>query len=94
MKKTQLEKDIEATIRLLRFMTWGEGTVYLGVFDSGSFEHGSITAYLERSGLTIQNKQFYSPKEFKTFLMSAANPFHFTDDEINDRYSKNKWDRE
>lgn len=94
MSKNQIEKDIEATIRLLRFMTWGEGSIYLSVFDSGSFEEGTVTAYLERDGLTIRDKKFYSPKEFKTFLRNAANPFHFSEEELLDRYKNRKWDKE
>jgi len=86
--KKQLEKDVDATIRLLRFLTYGEGSVYLSVFDSGSFEQGMVSAFLERSGLTIQNRKFYSTEEFKAFLLKMANPFHFSEEELHERYNK------
>jgi hypothetical protein len=92
--KNQIEKDVEAAIRLLRFMTYNEGTVALSAFDSGSFEEGSVWASLERSGLIIENKKFYSPHNFKVFLMNMVNPFHFSEEELLDRYKKHKWDDE
>jgi len=92
--KSQIEKDIEATIRFLRFMTYGEGTVSLSAFDSGSFEEGSVWASLERSGLIIENKKFYSPHNFKVFLMNMVNPFHFSEEELTTRYKNKKWDEE
>lgn len=92
--KNQIEKDIEATIRLLRFMTWHEGSVYLSMFDSGHFEEGTVTAYLERSGLTIEDKKFYTPQEFKDFILQATNPFHFTEEELSKYYKKSKWNDE
>ena len=33
---TQIEKDIKATIRLLRFLTHGEGYASISVFDAGA----------------------------------------------------------
>ena len=92
--KNQIEKDIEATIRLLRFMTWSEGTTYLSVFDSGSFEEGTITSYLERSGLTVENKKFHTPEEFKDALMSLADPHKMGQDTLLSMYKKRKWNHE
>ncbi len=92
--KSLLEKDIESTIRLLRFLTHSEGTVHLGIFDSGSFEESYITAYLERSGMTIQSKTQNTPIELKSFLLGMANPFNSTEEEIIARYKKSKWNDE
>lgn len=92
--KTQIEKDIEATIRLMRFMTYHQGTSYLSIFDSGSFEEGTVSCYLERDGLTIKDKKLYSPHNFKTFIMNTINPFNFSEEELLKYYKNKKWNDE
>lgn len=98
--KLQIEKDIEATIRLLRYLTHGEGYAGISVFDAGAgggFSDGTLQVFLERSGLTLnltKEKSLYSPKELKEALLMALWPFgdKMALEEINKYYLKREWD--
>lgn len=92
--KTQIGKDVEATIRLLRFMTYHQGTAYLSVFDGDGFEEWTLTVYLERDGLTLKNQSAYTSENFKKLIMKASNPFNLKEEEFNEAYKKKKWNDE
>jgi hypothetical protein len=93
--KTRIEKDVQATIRLLRFLTQGEGQASISVFDAGAgggFSTGYLSVYLERSGLTLKVQET-SPAEFKESIMASLNPFSikYTIEALNEFYEGKKW---
>lgn len=90
----QMEKDVEATIKLFRFLTWHEGTFALSIFDGDGFQEATITAFLERSGLKIENKHLYTPEELKTALLNATNPHNLKQEEILNIYKARSWNEE
>src|SRR5687768_7902881 len=94
-KQTLLEKDIKATIRLLRFLTHGEGYVGISVFDAGAgggFGTGSLSINLERSGLILKRKEVYEPDDLLKLIKDSLHPFgETTIEELDDRYKKHKW---
>lgn len=96
MRKTKLELDIEASIRLLRFLTKGEGYSAISVFDAGAgggFMDGHVQVNLERSGL-ILNKTLSTTEEMKSLLLDASRFLDETSEECAERYKKpsNAWD--
>lgn len=92
--KTKIEKDIEAAIRLLRFMTHGEGYASLSVFDAGAgggFSNGHIQVNLERSG-QIGKAESYDVEEFAKKIRECLSPYsNKTIEEINESYKNRKW---
>jgi hypothetical protein len=99
MKKLLIEKDIQSTIRLLRYLTHGEGYASISLFDAGAgggFSWGTLNINLERSGLIFNgkgDKTVDTPQELFNMIKSLLSPF----DEkrkievINDYYKRYKW---
>ncbi len=95
-----IEKDIKSAIRLLRYLTQGQGFASLSVFDSGAgggFNDGSLKINLERDGLLLNKDGKIiqeTPEELFEFIKEALNPFppyEKSIEEINERYKKFKW---
>lgn len=94
--KTKLEKDIETTIKVLRFMTGGQGYAAISVFDAGAgggFSEGSVTVNLERDGLIFPKNASYTPEELKEVILQACNAWKSTPEEVEERYSSKSRNR-
>lgn len=73
MRKTKVEKDIEATIRVLRRMTGGQGYASISVFDAGAgggFSDAHVQVNLERDG-KILNRTVYSPEALRDLIIAS-----------------------
>lgn len=93
MRKTKLEKDIERTINILRYLTKGQGYAAVSVFDAGAgggFTSAVIQINLERDGL-IYNKEITNIYTLKHTLISLSGH----DDKLdkkNESYKNRVWD--
>jgi len=98
-KKLLLDKDIKATIRLLRYLTKGQGFASISLFDSGAgggFDSGTVQVFLERDGLLLNEKgerHAFTPQELFDQIKSASDPFS-TREESFTIEQRNKWYRE
>ena len=98
-KQTLLERDIKATIRLLRFMTKGQGYADISLFDAGAgggFDGGTVHVNLERDGYLFNSKNDMhsnTPKELFEMILSASNFSHDEQpiEELNKHYKRWKW---
>ena len=94
---TQIEKDIKATIRLLRFLTHGEGYASISVFDAGAgggFGEGTLNIILERSGLLLTDKHAYEPQELFELIKKSVYPYEEIPlAELNEKYKNRKWNK-
>ena len=101
-KKLLLDKDIKATIRLLRYLTKGQGYVSISLFDAGAgggFNYGMVQVSLERDGILInmdEKYKAYSPKELFDQIKYISDPDKtteksFTIEQRNKWYKKRKW---
>jgi hypothetical protein len=101
-KKLLLDKDIKATIRLLRHLTHGQGYVSISLFDAGTgggFQDGKVQVFLERDGITLNEDgkiNAYTPQELFDQIKSASDPFStreesFTIEQRNEWYKERKW---
>ena len=98
MKNSVIERDIRATIRLLRFLTHGEGYAEVSVFDvgaGGGFSNGEMTICLERSGLSLKDAEAYSPQEFFDLIRDSLYPYRddATLEELDSQYKNSKWNK-
>lgn len=104
-KKLLIDKDIKATIRLLRYLTKGEGYVSISLFDAGAgggFTDGMVQVSLERDGIVINmdGKYIaYTPQELFDQIKFVADPDgsrekSFTIEQRNKWYKNMKWNRE
>jgi len=93
MNENELERAVETTIKLLRFLSQGEGLATISVWDAGAgggFSFGEVHIGLERSGLSITEK-VYTVDEFKSLLLGVGNPFEFDEDTLNRCFADTKW---
>jgi hypothetical protein len=101
-KKLLLDKDIKATIRLLRYLTHGQGYASISLFDAGvggGFQDGKVIVFLERDGITLNEDgkiNAFTPQELFDQIKSASDPFStreesFTVKQRNKWYKKIKW---
>ena len=95
MSDISIIRDAKATIRFLRFLTDRQGFASMSIFDSGTFDEGTIRISLERDGLLYNSKgdkRFYSPEEL---LGTTISLMHFggrnTLEKVNEEYKKHKW---
>lgn len=81
--KQKVKKEIalraEIIIDTLRAMTFGQGHAGVSLFDAGAgggFNDGTVTVYLERDGIKIENKRVYSVEDLQLLLVTAiTGPF-------------------
>lgn len=101
-KKLLLDKDIKATIRLLRYLTKGQGFASISLFDSGAgggFDSGTVQVFLERDGLLLNEngkKNAFTPQELFDQIKSASDPYgdrekYYTIEQRNEWYKQRKW---
>jgi hypothetical protein len=95
MKKQQIEKDVETTIRMLRFLTGGQGSASVNIFDSGAgggFSYANVWIDLLRDG-KMMKQEVYSLDELKKLLLFVI--FENDNDEIKEltkkSYKRLKW---
>ena len=92
--KNKTERTVEDIIKVLRFMTNGQGQALISIFDvgaGGGFSSGCVQVFLERDGETL-DKTVYSPQELKELILMCI--YHNSDDpQITDNALKNRtWD--
>jgi len=101
-KKLLLDKDIKATIRLLRHLTKGEGYASISLFDAGAgggFTDGMVQVFLERDGTLFNengNIKAFTPQELFNQIKVASDPYgtrekSYTVEQRNEWYKKMKW---
>jgi hypothetical protein len=103
-KKLLLDKDIKATIRLLRYLTRGQGHASISVFDAGvggGFNDGTVQVFLERDGLLFNEKgdiHAFTPQELFDQLKHISDPYKnnesFTIEQRNEWYKQRKWNQD
>jgi hypothetical protein len=102
-KKLLLDKDIKATIRLLRYLTKGEGYASISLFDAGvggGFNDGMVQVFLERDGVLFNKDgkiNAHTPQELFDQIKFASDPNKireesFTIKQRNKWYKQRKWD--
>jgi hypothetical protein len=101
-KKLLLDKDIKASIRLLRYLTKGEGYACISIFDAGAgggFNDGMVQVFLERDGMLFNEDEkikAYTPQELFDQIKAVSDPHKnkeesFTIEQRNEWYKKRKW---
>ena len=97
MAKLKIEKDIESTKQLLRFMTGGQGYAEINLFDAGAgggFNDAHVNVNLERDGL-ILNQSVYTAEDLKILMLVAVKHMEIEDlHQTNERYKQWKWNEE
>jgi len=101
-KKLLLDRDIKATIRLLRYLTGGQGYASISLFDAGAgggFTDGMVQVFLERDGSLFNENgetKAYTPQELFDQIKYVADPSgikekNYTIEQRNEWYKKRKW---
>ncbi len=104
-KELLLDRDIKATIRLLRYLTKREGYASISLFDAGAgggFNDGMVQVFLERDGTLFNENgkiKAYSPQELFDQIKLASDPYgstekYYTVELRNKWYKETKWNRE
>lgn len=94
MSKKKTKRMVEDTIRVLRFITGGQGNAVISVFDAGAgggFNLGHVQIFLERDGQTL-DKHVNTPKELRELILTCV--YHgFDDKSLADKILSNgQWD--
>lgn len=88
-------KAIHTTIRLLRALTEGQGSVHISVMDAGAgggWSWGKVEVFLERDGVIGKIESYDSVEEFADALLKMIQARH---DGFPARiYDKSKWNEE
>ena len=101
--KLLLDKDIKATIRLLRYLSGGQGYASISLFDAGAgggFQDGKVQVFLERDGMILNEdgkRNAYTPQELFDQIKYASDMHgtmeSYTVEQRNEWYKKMKWNR-